>query len=134
MKGFALDHTAGEGWSQDVHLAGSKSSIWPFCPSGTWQRCSHMAFRSPYLLEAGEAAEPTVVTVSQAANSYSPASPGWGRWSPDLLWNACWGSLCLLRPAWRRACSRCFQPGLRAGPGQAHATEALQEDMRHTSG
>lgn len=59
----------------------------------------------------------------------------WSDWSTGaLLWNACWGSLCLLRPAWRRACSRCFQPGLRAGPGQAHATEALQEDMRHTSG
>ena len=63
-----------------------------------------------------------------------PWLPRVGRRGPDSPWNACWGNLCLLRPAWRRACSRCFQPWLRAGPGRAHATKALQCNRRHTSG
>lgn len=76
---------------------------------------------------------PAPTRVKQPAPT-APA-PGLDRRGPNSLWNACWGNLCLLRPAWRCACSRCFRPWLRAGPGRAHATKALQEDRgQSTSG
>lgn len=75
-----------------------------------------------------------VVASHYRPHSLDEAGSGQAGRGTDSLWNAYWENLCQLRPAWRDACCHCFQPWLRAGPGPARATEALQEKKRDTGG